>query len=80
MDLDIEENIELRVLLLGIYKRADDETLTHVIKTMDNSRVFSLKQGKKYLKSLKSLGYVADDGLTMIGIEKAKEIELEFKL
>ncbi len=80
MDLDIEENIELRVLLLGIYKRADEETLIHVVKTMDNSRVFSLKQGKKYLKSLRSLGYVSDDSLTMIGIEKAKEIELEFKL
>ncbi|MCK5110147.1 MAG: hypothetical protein KAQ94_01415 [Arcobacteraceae bacterium] len=80
MDLDIEENIELRVLLLGIYKRADDETLMHVVKTMDNSRVFSLKQGKQYLKGLRSLGYVSDDGLTMIGIEKAKEIELEFKL
>ncbi len=80
MDIDIEKNIELRVLLLGIYKRADDESLTDVLKTMDNSRVFSLKQGKKYLKGLKSLDYIANDSLTMMGIEKAKEIELEFRL
>ncbi len=79
MNLELD-NIELRVLLLGIYKRADDETLTDVIKTMENSRVFSLKQGKKYLKELKTLGYIVDNNLTMIGIEKAKIIELEFKI
>ena len=79
MDLGME-NIELRVLLLGIYKKEDDESPLDIVKTMENSRVFSLKQGKKYIKELKSLGYVLDDRLTMIGIEKAKEIELEFKL
>ena len=74
------DNIELRVLLLGIYKRADDENLLDVIKTMDNSKVFNLKQGKKYLKELQKLGYVLSEGLTFIGIEKAKEVELEFKI
>jgi len=78
--LDIENNIELRVLLLGIYKKNDDETLVDVIKTMENSKVFSLKQGKKYLKELKNLSYILDNSLTMIGVEKAKEIELEFKI
>ena len=78
--MDDLDNIEIRVLLLGFYKRAEDETLTDVIKTMENSKVFSLKQGKKYLKTLKALGYVSDNRLTMIGIEKAKEIELEFKV
>ncbi len=80
MGLDFEDNIEIRVLLLGIYKRTDDETLLDVVKTMENSRVFSLKQGKKYLKELKTLEYIADDGLTMMGITKAKEVELEFKI
>ena len=80
MDLDIEENIELRVLLLAIYKKEDDESLKDVIKTMENSRVFSLKQGKQYLKGLKTLNLITEDGLTMMGIEKAKEVELEFKL
>jgi len=79
MDLGME-NIELRVLLLGIYKKEDDESPLDIVKTMENSRVFSLKQGKKYIKELKSLGYVLRESLTMIGIEKAKEIELEFKL
>lgn len=80
MDLGIEGNIELRVLVLAIYKKLDDETLKDVIKTMDNSRVFSLKQGKQYLKELKLLNLITDDNLTMMGITKAKEIELEFKI
>ncbi len=79
MSLELD-NIEVRVLLLGLYKRGDDESLLDVVKTMENSRVFSLKQGKKYLKELKSSGFVGEEGLTMIGIEKAKEIELEFKI
>jgi hypothetical protein len=79
MDIGMD-NIELRVLLLGIYKRQDDETILDVVKTMDNTKVFSLKQGKKYIKELKQLGYILDDSLSMIGIQKAKEVELEFKL
>ena len=78
--MTFEDNIELRVLLLGLYKREEDESLMDVIKTMENGNVFSLKQGKKYLKELKALGYVIDDGLSMIGVEKAKEVEFEFKL
>jgi len=79
MDIGMK-NIELRVLLLGIYKRQDDESIIDVVKTMDNSKVFSLKQGKKYIKELKELGYIIEENLSMIGIEKAKEVELEFKL
>ena len=79
MDIGME-NIELRVLLLGIYKKENDETMIDIVKTMENGGVFSLKEGKKYIKELKSLNYVTDDGMTMIGIEKAKEVELEFKI
>jgi len=78
--MTFEDNMDMRVLLLGFYKRSDDETLIDVIKTMENSRVFTLKEGKKYLKELKALGYVIDDTLSMIGIEKAKLVEQEFKL
>ncbi len=79
MDIGME-NIELRVLLLGIYKKENDETMIDIVKTMENGGVFSLKEGKKYIKELKALNYVTDDGMTMIGIEKAKEVELEFKI
>jgi len=79
-DINGDENIEIRVLLLGIYKALEDETISDVLKTLENSRVFDGKTGKKYIKILKSLNYINDDGLTFIGIQKAKEVELEFKI
>ncbi len=74
------ENIEQRVLLLGLYKKEDDETFSDILNVMENSRVFTKKVGKKYLKNLKELNYINDTGFTMIGIQKAQEVEMEFKI
>lgn len=74
------DEMNKRVLLLAILKKEDDETLMDVVKKMDNTKVFSLKEGKKYLKELKRESLLDSDGLTMMGITKAKEIELEFKI
>ena len=74
------DNIEVRVLLLALYKKKDDETFNDILGVMEESRVFTKKIGKKYLKNLKELNYITDDGFTMIGISKAKEVEMEFKL
>ena len=74
------ENINKKVLLLAILKKEDDESLMDVVLKLDNTKVFTLKEGKKYLKELKKESYVSDDSLTLLGITKAKEIELEFKL
>jgi hypothetical protein len=78
-ELSLEE-LEQRILLLAIYKANKDENLKDVLNTMEESRVFTIKVGKKYIKKLKEQKYITDDGLTFIGIEKAKEIELEFKI
>jgi len=78
--MEFQDNIELRVLLLAIYKKKEDENFRDVLKVMDNSRVFDLKTGKRYLKELKSLGFLGEDSLTLIGVEEAKKVELEFKL
>ena len=75
-----DENIEIRVLLLGIYKALDGETISDILKTMENTRVFDSKTGKKHIQVLKELNYMNDDGLTFIGIEKAKEVEREFTI
>ncbi len=80
MDLNFATNMEMRVLLLAIYKQEEDETLIDSVKAMENNRLFTLKEGKKILKELKNMKYIMDDRLTMIGIEKAKEVELEFKI
>ena len=47
---------------------------------MENSKVFSKKVGKKYLKQLKKLNLIEDNKFTFLGLQKAKEIEAEFKL
>ncbi len=78
--MEFKDNIELRVLLLAIYKKQEDESLKDVLKMMDNSRVFDLKTGKQYLKELRNLTFLEEDSLTFIGIEEAKKVELEFKL
>lgn len=79
-NIDGDENIELRVFLLAIYKRDENESMQEVINMMINSNVFDNKTGKKYLKELKKMEYLIDDSLTMLGISKAKEVELEFKI
>jgi len=79
VDLNID-NIEIRVLLLALYKKQDDESFSDILGVMEESRVFTRKVGKKYLKYLKSYNFITEDNLTMIGLEKAKEIELEFKI
>lgn len=81
MSLDLSiENIEIRVLLLAIYTKKEDETILEVLNMMENGGVFTKKIGKKYIKFLKQENYLTDEGLTMIGIQKAKEIEKEFKI
>ena len=80
MDLDFKSNMEMRVLLLAIYKKEEDETLMDSVVALENNRLFTLKDGKKLLKELKNLQYILDERLTMMGIEKAKEVELEFKI
>jgi len=72
--------IEERVLLLGIYKRKEDENLNDVLMMLEDTGMFTYKEGKKLLKSLKENGYITDDKLTVTGIQKAQEIEKEFTL
>ena len=74
------QEMEQRVLLLGMFKKEENETFMDIVLIMENSRVFSKKDGKRYLKNLKELGYITDNSFTMIGVNKAKEIELEFKI
>ena len=80
LEKEFEKNIELRVLLLALFKKEEDETFNDILGVMEDSRVFTKKDGKKYLKFLKELNYISDDGFTMIGITKAKEVEMEFKI
>ena len=70
--------LEKRVLLLALYKHRD-LSKQEVLKMLENSRVFSLKEGKKLLKELKEEEYLSSS-LTPKGIALAKSIEEEFRL
>jgi hypothetical protein len=72
--------IEERVFLLAIYKKKDDESLNDVIQILENGGLFSYKDGKKFLKSFRKNSLIDGENLTLIGLEKAKDAELEFKL
>lgn len=67
-------------MLLGILKKESDETLQDVVLKLEQSRVFTLKEGKKLLKGLKNDGFIVENNLTIKGALEAKAIEKEFKI
>ncbi|MCF6200959.1 MAG: hypothetical protein L3J42_02335 [Hydrogenimonas sp.] len=71
---------EEKVLLLALMKKEEGETLQDTLLVLENSRVFTLKEGKKVAKSLKKDGYIKESQLTFKGMEAAKAAEQEFKL
>ena len=69
-----------KVLLLAILKKESDETLNDVVLKLENTNLFSLKEGKKLLKKLKSEEYLTDSYMTLKGEVIAKNVEQEFKI
>ncbi|MDY0328438.1 MAG: hypothetical protein RBR07_09340 [Arcobacteraceae bacterium] len=74
------EDINKQVTLLAILKKEKDETLNDILVKLENSRVYSLKEGKQILKELKDEKLLKEGELTLLGIEKAKEAEKFFML
>jgi len=75
-----EEDINKRVFLLAILKKSPEESLLDVTKSLVNTGMFELKEGKQILKELKKAQYIVDEQLTLKGITIAQAAELEFKL
>lgn len=74
--MDINE----KVLLLAILKKDSDESLNDIVLKLEDTGLFSLKEGKKLLKKLKSEEFLSDSFLTLKGEAIAKNIEQEFKI
>lgn len=74
------EDINKQVMLLAILKKEADESINDVLLKLENSKVFSLKEGKKMVKELKSELFIKEGELTVSGIAKAKEAERFFKI
>jgi hypothetical protein len=74
--MDINE----KVLLLAILKKESNESLNDIVLKLENTGMFSLKEGKKLLKKLKTEQYINDSFLTFKGEAIAKNVEQEFKI
>ena len=74
--MDINE----KVFLLAILKKEMDESINEVLLKLENSGLFSLKEGKKMLKEFKKDAFIENNCLTLKGELEAKKIELEFKI
>ena len=73
-------DIEKKVLLLGILKKEQDENLNDVLLRLEVAKVFTLKQGKTYLKELKAEFLIVSNELSFKGLAIAKDVEQEFKI
>ena len=51
-----------------------------MVLKLENTGLFTLKEGKKLLKKLKSEEFVSDSFLTLKGELIAKNVEQEFKI
>ena len=74
--MDINE----KVLLLAILKKESNESLNDIVLKLENTGMFSLKEGKKLLKKLKTEQFISDSFLTLKGDAIAKNVEQEFKI
>ena len=75
-----EDEIEKKVILLAIYKKLADESLSDVLKSLVNTGMFDMKRAKELLRELKDEQYIVNEQLTVKGIAEAVEAEEEFKL
>lgn len=69
-----------RILLLAILKKEENESLMDAVISLEETGLFSLKEGKKLLKNLKKEQYISESSLTIKGEILAKEVESEFKM
>lgn len=74
--MDINE----KVLLLAILKKDSNESLNEVVLKLEDTGLFTLKEGKKLLKKLKTEELISDSFLTLKGELIAKDVEQEFKI
>ena len=74
-----DKKLLIDVTLLGIMKKKPDETIDDVLLMLSETGMFSLKEAKAVLKTLRKELYIADGALTVKGMLRAKEAEANFK-
>jgi hypothetical protein len=71
---------EEKVILLALLKKEESEGIRDILAILENSRVFTMKEGKRLVKGLKNDGYISGSDLTPKGYIVAKQVEMEFKI
>ncbi|BDY11815.1 hypothetical protein [Hydrogenimonas cancrithermarum] len=71
---------EEKVILLALLKKEEGENLRDILAMLENNRVFTMKEGKRFVKILKNEGYIEENELTLKGTTAAQHAEAEFKL
>ena len=61
-------------------KKEEGENLRDILLMLENSRVFTLKEGKRLARGLKEQGFIENGELTFKGDAAARAAEAEFKL
>lgn len=78
--MDDLDELNKKVLLLAVYKKEADESLKDILKKLENGRVFTCSEGKKYLKELKEAKLIIGENLSFTGEMFAKSAEAEFRI
>jgi hypothetical protein len=73
-------DINKQVLLLALSKRKEDESFNDVIASLEQTKMFSFKEGKRLLKELKEEAFIIQNHLSVKGDLEAKKIEQVFKI
>ncbi len=72
--------IEKKVILLRLFLE-EDESPNEALKVLANTKMATLKELKKFYKSLQEEGFITSEGkLTFLGIMEAKKAKKEFTL
>ena len=75
-----EDEIEKKVILLKFLLKEDDESAEDILKTLANTKMFSIKKANRHLQELKIGGFINGNSLTMLGVTEAKKAKKEFTL
>ena len=71
---------EEKVILLALLTKEEGENLRDVLAMLEESRVFSMKEGRRLCKVLKNEGYIQEGQLTLKGSATARAAKAEFTL
>jgi polyhydroxyalkanoate synthesis regulator phasin len=75
-----DNNLIKKVFLLAVLTREEGESMDITLKTLVNTGMFNIDEGKRILDDLIKEHYIIDNSLSMKGVILAQEAQREFQL